>query len=122
MRQVSGILLWVVATVGGVLGAGWFGLAGLGWSNGFIKRIYWDESESGIGVAFGVFGLLIWLALLGTSFAVMRGGNRPPSRATRVTSAVLTAVSVVLVVVACVLVIGWPEPPSEFPTPPWNRA
>lgn len=122
MRQVTGILLWFVATVSGVFGAGWFGLAGVGWDGGFIKRVYWDESESGIGVGFAIFSLIVWLGLLGGSFAVMRGGQQRPSRGVRVTSAVLTAVSIIGVVVLCVLTIGWPEPPSEFPTPPWNRA
>lgn len=122
MRQTSGTLLWLVATVSGAFGAGWFSLAGLGWSNGFIKRIYWDESESGIGIAFAIFSLMVWLGLLIASVAVMRGGAHAPSRAVRVTSTVLTVVSVVGVVTLCLLAIGWPEPPSEFPTPPWNRA
>lgn len=122
MRRASGIVLWIIATVSGVLGAAWFSLAGLGWSHGFIKRIYWDESESGIGVAFAIGHLLVWLALLAASIAVLRGGNQPSSRASKVTSVVLTTVSVVLVVIACLVAIGTPEPPSEFPTPPWNRA
>jgi|GEM_PF-3421987 len=122
MRRASGILLWIVATVSGVFGAGWFSLAGVGWSGGFIKRSYWDESESGIGVGFAVVALLIWLGLLIASFTVIRGGGAAPTRAARVTSILLTGVSVVIVVVLCGMSIGWPEPPSEFPSPPWNRA
>lgn len=114
--------MWSVATVCGVLGAGWLSLAGVGWDGGFIKRIYWDESESGIGVAFAVFLLVAWLGILGGSFAAMRGGQYPPTFAVRVTSTVLTAVSVVGVLALCILAVGWPEPPSEFPPPPWNRA
>ncbi|QNA93538.1 MULTISPECIES: hypothetical protein [unclassified Microbacterium] len=121
MRLFSGLLLWLVATVSGVMGAGWFSLAGLGWSGGFITRSYWDD-ESGIGVAFGIFGLVVWLGLLGASFAVLRGGAFPATRGMRIASVVLTIVSVVAVVTVCALAIGWPEPPSEFPTPPWNRA
>lgn len=122
MRHASGILLWFIATVSGLFGAGWLNLAGLAWSGGFYTRIYWDESESGIGVAFGVISLLVWLALLFTSFAVMRGGSRTPSRTARVMSALLAAISVAVVVIAVAFVLGWPEPPSEFPTPEWNRA
>lgn len=122
MRQVIGVVLWVIATVIGILGAGWFSLAGVGWAGGFIKRRYWDESESGIGIAFAVFLLVVWLGILGGSVGVMRGGVRPPTGAVRVTSTMLASISLVGVVVLCVLTIGWPEPPSEFPTPPWNRA
>lgn len=122
MRSVSGVLLWVVATVSGGVGAAWFSLAGLGWSNGFIKRSYWEEGESEIGVAFAVILLLVWLVLLSTSSAVMRGGSPRPARATLVTSRVLTGIGVALICTLCLLTIGWPEPPSEFPSTPWNRA
>lgn len=122
MRLVGGILLWLIATVSGVFGAGWLSLAGVGWDGGFIKRISWDESESGIGVGFAIFSLVVWLGLLGGAFAVMRGGQYPTPRAVRAISTILTAVSLIGVVLLVVLAVGWPEPPSEFPTPPWNRA
>ena len=122
MRQAAGVILWVVATASGVIAAAWFNLAGLGWDRGFIKRVYWDEPESGIGIAFAVFSIIVWLGMLGWSVAVMRGGPHSPTSAVRVTSTVLASVSIVGVMTLCMLTIGWPEPPSEFPTPPWNRA
>jgi hypothetical protein len=122
MRLFSGILLWLVATVAGIIGCGWLTLAGLGWSGGFFTRGYWEDGEGEIGVAFGVFGLLVWLGLLGASFAVLRGGAYPATRGVRIASVVLTIVSILVVVVMGVLSLGWPEPPSEFPSPPWNRA
>ena len=122
MRLVGGVVLWLIATVCGVLGAGWLSLAGVGWDGGFIARSYWDDSESGIGVGFAVILLIAWLGLLGGSFAVMRGGEHEPSRAIRATSVVLAVVSIAGVLALCILAVGWPEPPSEYPSPPWNRA
>ncbi|KNY04738.1 hypothetical protein [Microbacterium sp. GCS4] len=122
MRLVGGVVLWLIATVCGVLGAGWLSLAGVGWDGGFIARSYWDDSESGIGVGFAVILLIAWLGLLGGSFAVMRGGEYEPSRAIRAASIVLAVVSIVGVLALCILAVGWPEPPSEYPSPPWNRA
>ncbi|MEV4736870.1 MULTISPECIES: hypothetical protein [unclassified Microbacterium] len=125
MRLVGGVVLWLVATVCGVLGAGWLSLAGVGWDGGFIARSYWDDSESGIGVGFAVILLIAWLGLLGGSFAVMRGGGYERSRTMRTmrtTSIVLAVVSIVGVLALCILAVGWPEPPTEYPSPPWNRA
>ncbi|MFK3678026.1 hypothetical protein ACI2IP_09845 [Microbacterium sp. NPDC090218] len=122
MRLFSGILLWLVATVSGIIGGAWLMLAGLGWSGGFFTRGYWEDGEGEIGVGFGVFGLLVWLGLLAASFAVLRGGAHPATRGRRIASVVLTVVSVAVVVTVGVLSLGWPEPPSEFPSPPWNRA
>ena len=102
MRFVVGIALWLVATASGLIAAAWFTLAGLGWSNGFFTRRYWEEGEGDIGVGLSVFGLVVWLALLWWSFAVIRGGSAPPSTAARVTSGVLVWVSVAAVLIACV--------------------
>lgn len=119
MRIAGGIALWVVATVIGLSAAGWFSLAGVGWSNGFITRPCWEEGESEIGVSFGVVALVVWLVLLVLSVFVLRGDAPATGRAGSIIAAV---VSVALVVTVCALVIAWPEPPSEYPLPPWNRA
>lgn len=122
MRVVGGVVLWMSATAIGVLAALWFAGAGLGWSGGFIRRSFWEEGESEFGVAFSILLLLVWLALLGASYAVMRGGHHPPSRGRTVAAIALATISLIVVVTACVISIGWPEPPSEYPLPPWNRA
>ncbi|MGA7148165.1 MAG: hypothetical protein WBX17_06745 [Microbacterium sp.] len=122
MRAFGGVSLWLVATIVGVVGAGWFSLAGLGWSGGFTKRYYWEDGESGYSVGFALVSLAVWVALLVWSVRVMRGGSLADSRAARVTSTVLAMVSIAIVVVMCVLFIAWPETPSEYPSPPWNRA
>src|SRR3546814_1797768 len=118
MRAVGGVALWVVATLIGLSAAGWFSLAGVGWSNGFIKRSYWEANEGEIGVGFGLVALLVWLVLLLLSVFVLRGDASAPGR--RVGSVVAAAISIALVVTVCVLVIAWPEPPSEYPLPPWK--
>jgi len=122
MRHFGAIVLWLAATVSGLFGAGWLSLAGVGWADGFFKRSYWDETESGISVAFSVFGLVVWLVLLWASFGIMRAGDTQPSRAIRIASVTLVAISMGAVLIALGLALGWPEPASEFPTPPWNRA
>ncbi|WP_085482125.1 hypothetical protein [Agreia pratensis] len=122
MRVVGGMVLWVVATLSGVLAAASFSLAGLGWSGGFVERRYWEEGEGQIGVAFGVAALLTWLVLLGLSVGVFRRGALRQSGSARATAVGLAALSVTVVVGLCVLAIGWPEPASEIPSPPWNRA
>ena len=122
MRMLGGILLWVVATLLGLIAAAGFSGAGLGWANGFIKRSFWEDVESEIGVGFSIFGLVGWLVLLGLSALTIRGGDHAPSKTARVTSSVLVALSIAVVLVACAVSIGWPEPASEYPLPPWNRA
>ncbi|WP_431075596.1 hypothetical protein [Microbacterium phyllosphaerae] len=122
MRMLGGVVLWVVATLLGLIAAAGFSGAGLGWANGFIKRSFWEDAESEIGIGLSVFGLLGWLVLLGLAALTMRGGDQTPSKVARVTSSVLVALSTAAVVVACVVSIGWPEPASEYPLPPWNRA
>ncbi|WP_341955431.1 hypothetical protein [Microbacterium sp. LWH13-1.2] len=122
MRMLGGILLWVIATLLGLVSAAGFSGSGLGWANGFIKRSFWEDVESEIGVGFSIFGLVGWLVLLGLSALTIRGGEQAPSKTARVTSSVLVALSIGVVVVACVVSIGWPEPASEYPLPPWNRA
>lgn len=122
MRVVGGVSLWFVATLIGVVGAAWFSLAGLGWSGGFTTRSYWEEGESEIGVGFAVVGLAIWIAVLVWSTLVMRGGSLANSRGARAASNVLAAVSIAIVVLICILAIAWPEVPSEYPSPAWNRA
>lgn len=122
MRAVGGVLLWLVATIIGVVGAAWFSLAGLGWSGGFTTRYYWEEGESEIGIGIALFALAVWVAVLVWSVRVMRGGSFANSRGARASSVVLTVVSIAIVVLMCVLAIAWPEAPSEYPSPPWNRA
>jgi len=122
MRVVGGVVLWMLATAIGIVAALWFAGAGLGWSGGFIKRGFWEDGESEFGIAFSVLLLLLWLALLGASVAVMSGGRHPLSRGRRVGTIVLATIGLIVVVTACVISIGWPEPPSEYPLPPWNRA
>lgn len=122
MRMLGGFLLWVVATLLGLLAAAGFSGAGLGWANGFIKRSFWEDGESEIGIGLSIFGLVVWLVLLGLSALTIRGGDQTASKTARVTSSVLVALSVAVVLVACVVSIGWPEPASEYPLPPWNRA
>lgn len=122
MRIVWGIVLWFVATLTGVIGAGWFSLAGLYWSGGFTTRYYWEEGEGEIGVGFAVVTLIGWALLLWAMVAVMRGGRLRESRGARVAAIILVVLSVIIVVTLCVVALVWPEPPSEFPSPPWNRA
>lgn len=114
--------MWFIATVIGASAAFWFSIAGLGWSNGFMKRRLWEEGESDLGVGIGIVAVLVWLLLLGLSTFLLRGGSPRLSRDDRATSVVLPAVSVGVVVTLCVLAIAWPESPSEYPLPPWNRA
>ncbi len=122
MRMLGGLVLWVVATLLGLIAAAGLAGAGLGWANGFIKRSFWEDVESEIGIGLSVFGLVGWLVLLGLSALTMRGGGQAPSKPARVTASVLVVLSFVVVLVACVVSIGWPEPASEYPLPPWNRA
>ncbi|WP_314428005.1 hypothetical protein [uncultured Microbacterium sp.] len=122
MRMLGGVLLWLAATVIGLIAALGFSGAGLGWSNGFIKRGFWEDVESEIGIGLSIFGLVGWLVLLGLSTLVMRGDGRETRTAARLTLTLLLCISLVAVVLACAISIGWPEPPSEYPTPPWNRA
>ncbi|WP_455905561.1 hypothetical protein [Microbacterium sp.] len=106
----------------GLIAAAGFAGAGLGWANGFIRRSFWEDVESPIGIGLSIFGLVGWLVLLGLSALTMRSGGQAPSRAARVAASVLVVLSAVVVLVACVVSIGWPEPASEYPLPPWNRA
>jgi len=122
MRIAGGIVLWFVATLIGASAAGWFSLAGLGWAGGFSKRYYWDETESGLTVGLGLIALVVWLVLLAASRTVLRRGSLRNSTGWRAASIVLAGVSVVTVIAVCVVAIGWPELPSEIPSPPWNRA
>lgn len=122
MRAVSGVLLWLIATIIGFVGAAWFALAGVGWSGGFTQKYYWEEGESEIGIGFAVISLAVWVAVLVWSVFVLRGGSLADSRSARTASTVLAGISVAVVLVLCVTTIGWPEPPSEHPSPPWNRA
>lgn len=100
----------------------WFSLAGVGWSQGFITRTYWEEGEGEIGVTFAVIALVVWLILLRVFAAVLRGSSSAESRGARTTSLTLTVTSVAVVLGLCTLAIAWPELPSEYPSPPWNRA
>lgn len=119
--MTAGMLLWLLATVMGATAAAWFSLAGLGWGDdGFFTRIYWDESESGITIGFGVVALVVWGALLWPATVLVR--NRDGVRSHSVLALTMSLISVGIVVVLCCVALGWPEPPSEFPTPPWNRA
>ena len=123
MRIASGIALWIAATVIGLMSAASFSLAGLAWADGsFFIRGYWEENEGEIGVGFAIFGLVTWVVLVIMSFVTLRGGPTAPSRGARVASVVLTMISVMAVVTLVGLAIGWPEPASEYPLPPWNRA
>lgn len=122
MRVASGIVLWIVATLIGASAAFWFSLAGLGWSDGFIKRRYWEANESEITVGLGVIALVVWLVMLAVSVAVLRRGSVRDSRGWRTASIVLAVASILTVGALCGVSIAWPEVPSEIPSPPWNRA
>lgn len=122
MRIAGGIVLWFVATLIGASSAGWFALAGLGWSDGFIHRSFWEAGESEIGVGFGVIALVVWLVLLALSGTILRRGSLRDSRRGRTAAIVLSVASIITVAALCVLAIGWPELPSETPSLPWNRA
>lgn len=122
MRAAGGIGLWLMATLIGASAAVWFALAGLDWSGEFTKRPYWEDSESEIGVGLGVIALVVWIVLLAFSAAVLRRGSLQKSRGSHISSVLLVIVSIAVVAGLSVLAIGWPELPSEVPSPPWNRA
>lgn len=98
MRTASAVILAVVATIVGVIGAGWFTLAGLTWQG---PSGLWDETESPFGVVFAVVFLVGWLALLGWAVAVCLNGDVAHRRRFRITAGVVSAVSVMIVAVAC---------------------
>ncbi len=75
---------------------------------------------SGIAVGLGVVTLIVWAALLWPATGLVR--NRHGVRSHGTLALTMTLLSVGLVVVLCCMALAWPEPPSEFPTPPWNRA
>lgn len=87
-----------------------------------MERRYWEDSESELTVGLGVIALVVWLVLLGISVVVLRPGSAKDSRGGHTASTLLAVVSIVTVGALCVVAIGWPELPSEIPSPPWNRA
>ena len=122
MRLAGGVTVAVIATIIGLSAAWWFALAGLLFNGGWTTAYYWDPTESPIGVAFGVMALVVWLLLLVAAVAILRRD----SSGTRMVSPVLlwsvAGVSTAAVIVVCVMVFNAPQPPSEYPLPPWNRA
>lgn len=122
MRVGGGIALGVAATIVGAFAAFSFTLAGLIWSDGFAQGYGWEAAESGIGVAIGVASLVGWLVLLTLSMVTLLAGERRRSRSARVAAVLVAVVSVAVVVTLCVLALLTPQPVSEYPLPPWNRA
>lgn len=122
MRIFLAIVLWIVGTAAGLLGAGFLSLAGLAWTDGFTTRGYWEEGESGFSVALGVGCFIVWLVLLGVGTVIFREGFPERSSRARTAAIVVNVVLIALVVGVCLLALLWPEPPSEFPTPEWGRA
>lgn len=122
MRVTGGIALGIVATLVGASAAVSFALAGLVWSDGFTQGQGWEQAESTFGVTIGVASLVGWLALLAASVVTLLAGKRRQLRSARVQAVLVALVSVAVVVTLCVLALLTPQPPSEYPLPPWNRA
>lgn len=120
-RISGGIVLGLLATTLGTGAVFWLTLAGVAWSDGFTRGYSWEDGESELGIGIALAFILGWLVLLGVSVSVVL--KKPTRRApSSWPTAVLVAVlSITVVVVAFVLLIP-SLPPSEFPTPPWNRA
>jgi amino acid transporter len=102
MRTASAVALGFVATIVGVIGAAWLTLAGLTWQG---PNGAWEETESPFGIAFAVTFLVGWLALLGWAVAVCLNGDVEHRRRFRITAGVVSAVSVVIVAVACLFAL-----------------
>lgn len=113
-----GLVLGAVSTALGVGAVFWLALAGVAWSDGLTRGYSWEDRESELGIGIAVVFGLGWLVLLGV--AVVALIKRPP--ATGAVVAVLVVVASVVVVAAAWFLFIPTLPPSEFPTPPWNRA
>ncbi|EXJ51469.1 hypothetical protein AS96_09160 [Microbacterium sp. MRS-1] len=122
MRIGGGIVLGIVATVVGASAAFWFALSGLIWSGGFAHGYGWEEGESELGVALGVAGLFGWLVLLALAMVTLLAGATRRPRSSRVTATLVVVLSAAVVATLCVLALLTPQPASEYPLPPWNRA
>ncbi len=120
-RISGGLVLGLLATILGTGAVFWLALAGVAWSDGFTRGYSWEDGESELGIGIALAFMLGWLVLLGVSVSVVL--TKPARRTTssRLAAVLIAVLSIAVVVVAFVLLIP-PLPPSEFPTPPWNRA
>ncbi len=120
-RIGGGLVLGLLATVLGAGAVFWLALAGVAWSNGFARGYSWEDGESELGIGIALAFVLGWLVLLGLSVTVLVKKSVRHAAGSRVVAVLVVVLSLAVVVAALVLLIP-PLPPSEFPSPPWNRA
>lgn len=56
------------------------------------------------------------------AMVTLLAGAKRRARSSWVTAALVAALSVAVVATVCVLALLTPQPASEYPLPPWNRA